>query len=450
MRFSLGEIADATGGRVSGGAAGTVVSGYHTDSRQVLPGGLFFALTGASMDGHEFVAAAAERGAAAAVVTPEHEHDAPALARVVVPDPWRALYELAALALDRVRPLVVGVTGSNGKTSTKEMIAAVLAARYDVHRTPGNLNTETGVPLTVLGLEPHHTALVLEMGMRRRGEIADLARLARPRIGVVTFIGSVHAEFFADGRDGIAAAKGELVEALPGDGLAVLNADDAYFARLSARSAAPVVGFGFDAGELRGEGYRPLEDGGCAFSVRGTGVSLSLAGRHQARNALAALAVGEEAGVALADGAARLADVRVGHRLQELTQPGGWTLVDDAYNASPESMRAAFAVMDERRPARGRLLAVLGEMRELGPLAEEAHRAIGAEAAGVFARIAVLDRGWGRVMGDAAGAELVPDADAAVAWVRRNVRPGDRVLVKSSLGTALYEVVEQLKRSGQA
>jgi UDP-N-acetylmuramoyl-tripeptide--D-alanyl-D-alanine ligase len=263
---------------------------------------------------------------------------------------------------------------------------------------------------------------------------------------VVTFIGSVHAEFFPDGRDGIAAAKGELIEALPKDGLAVLNADDEYFARLSARSTAPVVGFGFEAGDLRGEGYRPLDDGGCAFSVRGTEVSLALAGRHQARNALAALAVGEEAGVPLADGAARLADVRVGHRLQELPQPGGWTLVDDAYNASPESMRAAFEVMEERRDSDGRLLAVLGEMRELGALAEEAHRAVGTDAGAVFARIAVLDRGWGRAMAAAAGAELVPDAAAGAAWVRRNARPGDRVLVKSSLGTALYEVVELLKQ----
>jgi UDP-N-acetylmuramoyl-tripeptide--D-alanyl-D-alanine ligase len=438
MRFSLAEIAEVCGGRVVGRAAGAVVGAYHTDSRQLTGGGLFFALQGAAMDGHAFVGDAGRRGATAAVVARPVATTVP---QVVVPDTWRALYDLAAHALDRVAPLVVGVTGSSGKTSTKELAAAALGARHRVHRTAGNLNTETGLPLTMLQIEPEHTALVLEMGMQGPGEIARLCQVARPRVGVITCVGSAHAEFFAEGRDGIARAKGELLQALPPDGLAVLNADDPYFAFLSGLSPAPVFGFGLDAGDLRGERYQRLASG-CSFRVEGVDVSLPLAGRHQARNALAALAVARFAGVPLDEAAPRLREVRVTGRLQELPQPGGWTLVDDAYNANPESMLAAFEVLSERRPAR--LLALLGEMRELGGLAEEAHRRVGAAAAGVFDQVAVVAGGWGATLADAAGADLLSDLDAALAWLGTQPRPGDLVLVKASNGVALHTVVRRL------
>src|SRR5690349_5231792 len=242
MRLTLLDLLEATGGgEVGGTQVGERYSTYHTDSREVQSGGVFFALRGAEKDGHQFVKDAIMRGAAAVVV--ERRLEAPAgIVEVVVPDTWKALYDVAALVLARVKPLVVGITGSNGKTSTKEMTAAVLGARFNVHKTTGNLNTETGLPLTILRLEPDHNALVLEMGLQKPGDIGHLAALAHPSIGVITNIGAVHMEFFATQED-LARAKGELVQALPHDGHAILNADDRFFPLLSELSAAPVTTF---------------------------------------------------------------------------------------------------------------------------------------------------------------------------------------------------------------
>jgi len=446
MRLTVAEVLDATGGRLAAGTADAHCAGFHTDSRAVEPGGCFFALRGAARDGHDFCADAAARGAAALVTDREVAATGPAVVRVA--DTWRALYDLAGRVLDRVAPLVVGVTGSNGKTSTKELAAAVLAARHRVLKTDGNLNSETGLPLTLLRLEPSHTAAVLEMGMQGPGEIARLAELARPRVGIVTMVGTVHLEYFDDPH-ALALAKAELVEALPEDGLAVLNAEDARFDLLRGLSRAPVVSFGLGAGDLRGEGYRPLPDGGTALTVEGVPVRLRLGGRHQARNAVAALAAGRFAGVPIAEGAAALAGVEVEQRLQELAAPAGYTIVDDAYNASPESMLAAFESLAER-PRAGRLLALLGEMRELGCAATTAHEDVGRRARGLFDRVAVIDAGsHGRLLAEAAGADLVAGHEGAVKWVRAVARPGDVVLVKASHGIGLHEVVRTLVAIGK-
>lgn len=444
MRLTLLEILGATGGGLIGGTlVGNTFSTFNTDSREVVEGGVFFALKGTEMDGHEFVSDAIDRGAAVLVVERRME-SAPGVGQVLVTSTWDALYTLAGFARDRVRPLVVAITGSNGKTSTKEMVAAVLGTRYKVLRTSGNLNTETGVPLTMLRLEPEHTALVLEMGMQRPGDIGRLVDLAQPSIGIVTNIGVVHIEFFAS-QDELAASKGELVAGLPESGLAVLNADDRYFDLLAGMTAAGVASFGFAAGDFQAEDYRPAPEGGSTFSVRGTRVRLAADGRHQALNALAALAAGDFAGVAIESGAEALSQVAVDHRLQEVAAPAGYMVVDDAYNASPESMLAAFAAMAER-PRRGRLLAVLGEMRELGALADESHRTVGGRAAEVFDAVCVVDGKHARVFAEAAAADIVPDRAAAVAWVRKNAREGDRVLVKGSHGVHLDEVVKELTR----
>ncbi|MDQ6744037.1 MAG: UDP-N-acetylmuramoyl-tripeptide--D-alanyl-D-alanine ligase [Candidatus Dormibacteraeota bacterium] len=443
MRLTVAEVLSATGGRLRAGPADAAFGSFHTDSREVAEGGLFFALRGSAMDGHEFVAQASRRGAAGVVV--DRPVDAGGAAVLVVDDTWQALYGLAGWVRTEVAPLVVGVTGSNGKTSTKEMAAAVLATRRNVLKSEGNLNTETGLPLTLLRLARENEVAVLEMGMQGTGEIARLASLARPLVGVVTGIGTVHAEYFADGQRGIARAKGELVEALPDDGLAVLNREDGFFEFLSALSKAPVLGVGLGSGDLVAEDYRPGREGGSEFKVEGVDVRLPLAGRHQARNALAALAVGRFAGVPLEEGAAALAAVQVDHRLQERRAAAGYVVVDDAYNASPESMLAAFEALLER-PRGGRLIAVLGEMRELGSLAEQAHRKVGRRAAEVFDRVAVVDVGRGRLLAEAAGAPLLADRAAAADWVRATAGPGDRVLVKASHGVALYELVEDLLR----
>jgi UDP-N-acetylmuramoyl-tripeptide--D-alanyl-D-alanine ligase len=405
---------------------------------------VFFALRGAEADGHRFVDDAIKRGATAVVV--ERRTDIPSgIAEILVPDTWAALYALAAFTLEHVGPLVVAVTGSNGKTSTKEMIAAILARRFNVKRTVGNLNTETGVPLTMLALEPHHTALVLEMGMQRSGDIARLVALARPSVGVITNIGTVHMEFFKS-REELARAKGEMVAGLPEHGIAVLNADDQFYPLLVAMTAARVMSFGVVKGDFRAEGFRALTGGGSQFSVRGVEVRLGLEGRHQALNAVAALAVGASEGVPLEQGAEALEHVAFEHRLQEVPMAGGYSIVDDAYNASPESMIAAFETLAES-PRRGRLLAVLGQMEELGALSEESHRRVGRRAAEVFDAVCVVDGALARILAESAGAELVADRPAAADWVRRNAREGDRVLIKASRGGGLDAVVRELTQS---
>src|SRR5712692_10014 len=435
MRLSLLEILEATGGgEVGGTQVGEMFKTFHTDSREVQLGGVFFALRGSEKDGHRFVSDAITRGAAAVVVQKKTEIPS-GIVEVLVPDTWKALYALATYALNRVQPLVVAVTGSNGKTSTKEMVAAVLGRRHNVLRTSGNLNTETGVPLTLLSLEPHHTALVLEMGLQRPGDIGRLASLARPAIGIVTNVGVVHIEFF-ESREELARSKGELVAALPEDGLAVLNADNEFYPLLAQMTGARVASFGEEHGDYRVLDYEAVDGGGGRFSLRGVEVRLAVGGRHQALDAAAALAAGEFAGVPLADGAAALADVRIEHRLQDLKTASGYSIIDDAYNASPESMLAAFDTLAEA-PRRGRLLAVLGEMRELGALSEESHRRVGQRAAEVFDAVCVVEGDQARVMAESAGAELVPDRAAAARWVRRNASEGDRVLIKASHGVRL-------------
>ena len=444
MKLSLLEILEATGGgEVGGTQVGNTFSSFHTDSRELAQGGVFFALRGASTDGHRFVADAIKRGATAVVV--DRRTDIPSgIVEILVPDTWAALYALASYTLGHVNPLVVAVTGSNGKTSTKEMIAAILSRRFNVMRTVGNLNTETGVPLTMLALQPHHSALVLEMGMQRSGDIARLVALARPSVGVITNIGTVHMEFFKSHAE-LARAKGEMVAGLPEQGIAVLNADDQFYPQLVAMTAARVMSFGAVKGDFRAEGFRALTGGGSQFSVRGVEVRLGLEGRHQALNAVAALAVGASEGVPLDQGAEALEHVAVEHRLQEVPVAGGYSIVDDAYNASPESMIAAFDTLAES-PRRGRLLAVLGQMAELGVLSEESHRRVGRRAAEVFDAVCVVDGELARVLAESAGAELVADRPAAADWVRRNAREGDRVLIKGSHGVGLDEVVRELQQ----
>jgi UDP-N-acetylmuramoyl-tripeptide--D-alanyl-D-alanine ligase len=444
MQLTLLEILEATGGgQIGGTMVGDHFRSFHTDSREVVSGGVFFALKGAEKDGHEFVDDAIDHGAAALVVE-RGVGPIPGIVQILVPDAWAALYAMAGFVRDRVRPLVVAVTGSNGKTSTKEMVAAILASKYNVLRTSGNLNTETGVPLTMLGLEREHTALVLEMGMQHAGDIRRLVALAQPSIGIITNVGSVHMEFFASQED-LARAKGELVAGLPEAGYAVLNADDPSYHLLAGMTAARVLSFGFDEGDYRAERYHVLPDTGCAFTVRGTDVRLAVEGRHQALNALAALATAEAAGVEFEAAVEALSSVVVEHRLQEVPAPGGFLIVDDAYNASPESMLAAFEAVSER-PRQGRLLAVLGRMGELGVLADEAHRRVGRRAGEVFDAVCVIDGGEARLLAEAAEAVIVADREAAAEWVKQNAHEGDRVLVKASHSLRLDLLVDELTK----
>ena len=455
--LTAAELAVLTRGRLLV-ASTRPVRGAAVDSREVRPGELFVALPGARTDGHRFLAAAAAAGAAALIVTrpPEDLAALGDVSVVLVPDGLAALQQIAAGWRAGFDPLVVGVTGSVAKTSTKEAIAAVLGPALRTLKSEGNRNNEIGLPLTLLRLGPEHQAVVLEMGMYVGGEIADLARLAGPRIGVVTAVREVHLSRIGS-LDAIERAKGELVEALPADGVAILNADDPRVRRMGARTAARVLGYGFDAAaDVRAEAVVSRGVAGMRFRLVTPGGACDVAtpalGRHGVHNAAAAAAVGLAAGLELADIAAGLAAGWQAPHRGELVRAGELTILDDTYNASPSSMLAALELL-ATLPGRRRV-AVLGEMLELGAAHERGHREVG-DAAGRLADLLVVV-GEGAVgVADAALAAglsadrvvVVADREAALAALRAGpaaLAPGDVVLVKASRGAALEELVAAL------
>jgi UDP-N-acetylmuramoyl-tripeptide--D-alanyl-D-alanine ligase len=440
------------------------IRGAAVDSRLVGDGQLFVALPGERTDGHRFLADAVAAGAAALVVSrpvPSNVLDALGDVTVVgVPDGLVALGAIAAGWRTRFDPLVVGVTGSIAKTSTKEAIAAVLGTTFRTLRSEGNQNNEIGLPLTLLRLGPDHRAAVLEMGMYAGGEIADLARMARPRIGVVTAVHGVHLSRMGS-IAAIERAKGELVEALPSDGVAVLNQDDKRVRRMADRTAARVLTYGLssdadvaadDVASAGFEGMRftlrlPPARGGRPVRVPARIPGL---GKLSVHNALAGAAVGHAAGIeAPVIVHALAAGWSAAHR-GNLLKLGRVTLIDDAYNASPGSVTAA---LDMLAGLPGRRIAVLGEMRELGKGSVQGHRDVGTAAAATVDLLVVVGGGTASVI--AAGARaggLDPsrilearDRDAALDLLRGRIRDGDVVLVKASRGVELDLLVDALR-----
>ncbi len=461
--FSAVDIARLTGGRLVVGS-GRLVRGAAVDSRRVEPGNLFVALPGEHTDGHAFLGRAAAMGAAALVVSrPLSEGDLAALRDVAAPgelavvqvvDPLAALQALAAGWRTRFDPFVVAVTGSVGKTTTKEAVAAVLSSRLSTLRNEGNLNNEIGLPLTVLRLRPGHEAAVFEMGMYVGGEVAELARIARPRVGVVTAVQPVHLARIGT-LDAIERAKGELVEALPRDGAAVLNADDPRVARMASRARSRVRTYGFAASaDVTAEAIASEGRAGMRFLLRADRARISVTtpalGRHSVHNALAAAAVGIEAGLALEDVAAGLAAGWTAPHRTELVDAGGVLLLDDTYNASPASMAAA---LDLLSTLPGRRVAVLGEMLELGPEHAAGHRAVGRAAVDAGVELLVVVGAGAAAIGaaarerglDPARIVAVPDRDAALDVLRPRLVPGDVVLLKASRGAALDLLVDRLR-----
>lgn len=455
--ISLADLACWTGGDLVRGSPDQTVLSISTDSRTVTRGACFVALVGARFDGHDFVGAAVRKGASAVVVSRQRLNLRAALPETVgvigVVDTARALVQIAGGYRRRFAVPVVAVTGSNGKTSTKDMIAAVLARRYRVLATEKNFNNEVGLSLTLLNLEPSHEVAVVELGMRAKGEIAQLARAAVPSYGVVTNVGPVHIETLGS-LDAIASAKAELVDALPREGVAFLNADDERVRAMGSRSRARVVTYGFSPdAAARAVGVESLGLEGSRFDLLFDGRRLSLRipvpGRHQVMNAAAAAAVGLTLGVPPDQVQEALATVRLAEmRLAVTPLPGGGALINDAYNASPLSMAAALGVLAEADGERR--VAVLGDMLELGPLAPAAHRELGARAAqaGVDLLIAVGQHREEMAVG-ARAAGLPPEAIVALADAQeaaRSVaawlRPGDVVLIKASRGVRLEQVAE--------
>lgn len=458
----IDELLAATRGHLVRPTSVTSISGASVDSRLVTPGSCFVALRGDRTDGHAFVADALRAGAVAALVErdPGLPDDLDA-AVVEVDDALRALQELAAWWRDRHAVRVVGITGSTGKTVAKEITADVLSRTLMTLRNEGNLNSETGLPMTLLRLEPGHEAAVLEMSMYTVGEIARLAEIARPEVGVVLAVHPTHLER-AGSIERIAQAKAELPAALPRDGLAVLNADDPRVAAMREVTRAPVRTFGLGpTAEVRAEEVVSRGLDGTEFTLRAPwGVRRlrsGTPGRHLVPHALAAAAVAERFGVPLDDVAAALAPgSHSEHRMQLVEAASGARLIDDTYNASPVSVAAALEFLAET-PVRtgGRRLAVLGDMLELGPDEERLHRGIGAQAAIVAdGLVTVGDRGrWMADAARAAGARRVltaADADEAAAVLERELAPGpgDLVLLKASRGIGLDRAVDLLRAGG--
>jgi UDP-N-acetylmuramoyl-tripeptide--D-alanyl-D-alanine ligase len=460
--LTLGSVAAAVGGSLHGGADPSApVTGISTDSRSVAGGDLFVAVVGEHHDAHEFAAAAVAAGAAGVLAS--RELDVPC---VVVDDAVLALGRLARSVVDRMPDLtVVGITGSSGKTSTKDLMAQVLVELGPVVAPQGSFNTEVGVPVTALTVETSTRVLVSEMGARDVGHVRYLCGITPPRVGVVLNVGSAHLEIFGS-PDNVALAKGELVEAVPAaalGGIAVLNADDPRVAAMRTRTAGAVVTFGRSPeADVRAAGERLDDEGRSTFLLtaeQGSAeVSLRLHGAHHVSNALAVAATALALGVPLDAVAARLSSAGPVSRwrMEVSTTPAGITLVNDAYNANPESMLAALDALvamgaaTERRPAR-RTWAVLGEMRELGGDAEAAHEQVGREAAqrGVGHVVAVGAPAYGvargaEALGGATVVQAVPDVDAAVELLRAQALAGDVVLVKASRGSALERVAQGL------
>jgi UDP-N-acetylmuramoyl-tripeptide--D-alanyl-D-alanine ligase len=452
IELTLGEVADIVDGTLRHADPGIRVTGsVEFDSRQVTPGGLFLALHGEHLDGHRFVDDAAAAGAVASIVT--REVTAPS---ILVTDGFAALAALAGAVARRLpNTTVIGVTGSSGKTSTKDLLEQVLRRLGPTVAPPGSFNNELGHPYTVLRATYDTRFLVLETSARGVGHIRFLTGIAPPRIGVVLNVGSAHLGEFGS-REVIAQAKGELVEALPAEGVAILNADDPLVVPMAARTSARVLTFGEAAGaDVRGVDIALDELGRAAFQVMtpvGSGeVRLRFLGRHHISNALAAIAVALECGLPVSDAAAALSTATPASRWRmELTErTDGVLVINDAYNANPESMRAALETLASVADRRGsRALAVLGGMAELGPTAPEEHEAVGRLAARLGVSRLVVVGETARPIGAGAALEgswdgessWVPDVEAAIALLRTELRSGDVVLVKASRAASLERV----------
>src|SRR4051794_28241514 len=456
MKLPLSRVAEMISAELSGADPDSIATGYSIDSRTIRRGELFFAVKGERFDGHDFVTQVLENGAVAAVVARESLRSfevgatgVPPRAVLAVDDPLVALQTLATAVRRLWAKPLIAVTGSAGKTTTKEAIAHVLAGKFNIYKSAGNFNNHFGLPLMLLKLEPEHDVAVVELGMSHAGEISALAKIAQPNVGVVTNVAPVHLEFFNSIAD-IARAKYELVQSLPPTGIAVLNADDEYVSQFGRDFQGKVVAYGFSAAaSIRAENFEARGQQGSAFDVLAAGqrkhVLLPLVGKHNASNALAAIAVALEQGMTLAEAAATFADLAPAEKRGEVLRLGNITVINDCYNSNPKALAAmvdALAAM----PAKRRIV-VAGEMLELGPQGEEMHRECGRHVAEQKIHLLLGVRGLARGMVDAASqagieAEFVASPEEAGAWLREHVKDGDVVLLKASRGVKLEKALE--------
>ena len=447
--FTPAEVLAATKGKCLTPGTAAKFAGVATDTRNLAAGSLFVALSGERFDGHDFIEAAVRQGAAGIVASCEPAGVPSAVAVFLVPDTRLAYQDLARFHRCRFQMPVIAVTGSNGKTSTKDMIAAVLSTQRNILKTEANFNNEIGLSQTLLKIGPEHEAVVVEMGMRGLGEIAGLAATARPTVGVVTNVGETHLERLGS-VENIAAAKAELVQALPMEGIAILNGDDVHVLAMRQKTNARVMTYGIGP-DLDVQAINlHYSAQGVSFDCRAkqatVAITLPVPGIHNVYNALAAIAVALELGVGLEAAARGLATFEPGKMRLNIRNYGDITVIDDTYNASPLSMAAAIDVL--ATVAKGRKLAAIGDMLELGAAAPAAHEKVGRQlaAAGVEAVLALGD--MARMAAETArdhGVAMVaacPDHQTAIQLLRKILLPGDTLLLKGSRGMTMEKLLD--------
>lgn len=458
--WTVDDVLKATGGRLISGAAGARFRGISIDSRTIRRGDLFVAIAGDNYDGHDFLEKACRAGAPGVLIAERYPGRDSLLSNgkvlcIVVADTLKALGDLAAFHRRKSPVSVVAVTGTNGKTTTKEMAAAVLGRTFKVLKTPGNFNNLVGLPLTLFGLDAGHEWAVLEIAMNRPGEIRRLAEIAKPNFGVITNIGAGHLEGVQD-LDGVMAAKGELLDVLGQDGIAALNADDERVARLAARFHGRVVAFGiYGSAEVWGAPVGQTLSGACfdlGWRNESTRVTLKIPGMGAVYNALAAAAVGYGVGLPMVEIKKGLEQTAaLPGRMEIMALTGDIHLVNDTYNANPASVSAAIKALDALK-GDGRGLLVIGDMLELGEHARNAHKEIGIKAAraglsGLFA----TGEFAGDVADGAAGAGMdtrkihTGTKEALIQALEHSVKPGDWLLIKGSRRMAMDQVVDKLR-----
>lgn len=443
ITLELAEAARILGIEIESEYSKIPFQGIDIDSRRIQPGMLFAALPGTRSDGHDFATAADQAGASAVLCT--RRLDLP-LPQLVVKDVERALGQLASAWCQRMPARVIGITGSNGKTTTKEMIASILERSARVLATAGNFNNELGVPLTLFGLDETHEYLVLEMGAGKAGDIRYLASIAKPEVGLITCVGPAHLDGFGD-EEGVARAKGEMYSSLPAGGFAVLNMDEPWVpVWMELKRECPVIGFGTDAAadvHLAGSNECPR-----VVTPKGEfELALDLPGEHNQLNALAATAVALALGIGLDQIQKGLAETTpVSGRLSTVATSGDWTVIDDTYNANPASLYAALQVLTSKP---GEPWLVLADMKELGPSEQKMHAEVGDAAAALGIRrmftIGQLAMAASEAFGE--GARHFEHLDDLIAHLRSELKPGVVCLVKGSRSMHMEQVVAAISRN---
>ncbi len=459
MRLTCSEIAGAVKAIHCVVGASVVPSGYSIDSRTISVGECFFAIRGPNFDGHDFIAEAVSKGASCVVASVREVPQAnPSFPLMTVADTSLALQHLANYARKKWGRLVIGITGSTGKTTTKEILGLLLQARYRVFKTTGNFNNDFGLPLSILRMKEEHEVAVLELGMSRAGEIRRLCQIAEPHIGIVTNVRPVHLQNFQSIR-GVAEAKRELIESLPVDGVAVLNNDDRLVRKFGRSFKGEVITFGVDTvATYRASVLRSTGLDGTEFQLihksKCHPLRIPLPGRHNVTNALPAIAVANHLGLEFETISKSLLSLRPTEgRGEVLTFQNQFTLLNDSYNSNPAAMDAVIRCV-EALPGFRRKILVAGEMLELGPRAEEFHRTVGVQAARSKFDLVIGVRGLAEFICQAASefsasppeARFFADSVAAGEWLTRIVQAGDLIVVKGSRGVRTERIIDILRR----